>query len=109
MRANDSAQAITLLSNEPPVIAADTEYHELLASAYQQGGNHPQAVATYRDLLRVDRDQGRWWAGLGISLEAQSMLADALTSFQAALQTTNLDAGLRQYVQSRVPNLGKQQ
>jgi tetratricopeptide (TPR) repeat protein len=109
MRANDSAQAITLLRAEPPAIAEDTEYHELLASAYQQGANHPQAVTTYRELLRIDRSQGRWWAGLGISLEAQNMAADALTSFQAALQTTNLDAGLRQYVQSRVPNLGNQQ
>jgi Flp pilus assembly protein TadD len=109
MQANEPAQALALLRNVPPAVAADSEYHELLASAYQQGGDHPQAVATYRELLRVDQTQGRWWAGMGISLEAQNMREDALSSYRAALQTTNLETGLQRYVQSRMSNLGKQQ
>ncbi len=108
MQANDSAQALTLLRNVPPAVTADTEYYELLASAYQQQGNHRQAVATYQDLLRIDRSQGRWWAGLGISLEAQNMPADAITSYRTALQSTNLAPGLRRYIQSRMSNLGNQ-
>jgi tetratricopeptide (TPR) repeat protein len=109
LQANDSAQALALLRNVPPAVAADTEYSELLAQLYQQQNYHKEAVAVYQDLLRIDRQQGRWWTGLGISLEAQDMDADALTSFQAALQTGNLDRDLRQYVQSRVNNLSNQQ
>ncbi len=109
LQANDSAQALALMRNVPPTVAADTEYNELLAQLYQQQNYHQEAVAAYQDLLRIDRQQGRWWTGLGISLEAQDKDADALTSFQAALQAGNLDRNLRQFVQSRINNLGNQQ
>lgn len=109
MQGGAAAEALSLLRNVPPAVAADTEYHELLASAYQQSNNHAQAVATYQDLLRTDRTQGRWWAGLAISLEAQDKDSDALASYKAALQAPNLDSALRQYVQNRVTSLGSQQ
>ncbi len=102
---NDSAGALALLRAVPPAVTADSEYHELLASLYQQGNDHVQAVTTYQDLLRTNPEQGRWWAGLGISLDAQDKDADALTSYQAALQTESLDANLRQYIQNRISNL----
>lgn len=105
MQANEPAQALTLLRSVPPTVAADPEYHELLGSLYQQGNLHAQAVATYQDLLRLDRQQGRWWTGLAISLEAQDKDGDALASYQAALQTRNLDANLRQFIQGRIRNL----
>ncbi|MGV3593469.1 MAG: tetratricopeptide repeat protein [Gammaproteobacteria bacterium] len=105
MQANESEQALALLRNVPPDVAADPEYHELLGSLYQQGNLHAQAVATYQGLLRLDRQQGRWWTGLAISLEAQDKDGDALASYQAALQTRNLDANLRQFIQGRIRNL----
>jgi tetratricopeptide (TPR) repeat protein len=109
MQAADPAQALALMRNVPPSVAADTEYHELLAQLYQQQNFHREAVAAYQDLLRTNRQQGRWWTGLGISLEAQDMDTDALASYQQALQTGNLDRNLRQFVQSRINNLGSQQ
>ena len=77
----------------------------VLSGPYQQGNLHAQAVATYQGLLRLDRQQGRWWTGLAISLEAQDKDDDALASYQAALQTRNLDANLRQFIQGRIRNL----
>lgn len=105
---NDPAQALVLLRNVTPAVATDTEYHELLATLYRQGNLHAEAISTYKDLLRIDGQQGSWWAGLGISLEAQNQGNDALVSYQAALQSANLDAGLRRYVQNRINNLGSQ-
>lgn len=109
MQDNDPAQALTLLRNLPPAVATDTEYHELLATLYRQGNLHEQAISTYKDLLRIDSQQGSWWAGLGISLEAQDKDSDALVSYKTALQSANLDTGLRQYVQNRISNLNSQQ
>lgn len=109
MQDNDAAQALALLRNLPPAVASDPEYHELLASLYQQGNFHQQAVTTYQELLRLDRQQGRWWTGLGISLEAQDKDADALASYQTALQTPNLDRNLRQFIQGRIGNLSSPQ
>lgn len=106
MQDGEAVQALALLRNAPPAVAADTEYHELLATLYQQAGYHEQAATAYQDLLRTDRTQGRWWTGLGISLEAQDKNAEALASYQAALQSPNLDANLRRFVQNRISNLG---
>ncbi|MDY6984274.1 MAG: tetratricopeptide repeat protein, partial [Pseudomonadota bacterium] len=109
MQNGDGPQALALLRNVPPSVAADPEYHELLATLYQQGNYHVQAIASYQDLLRTDRNQGRWWTGLGISLEAQNQLADARASYQQALQSPNLDANLRRFVQNRIANPGSPQ
>jgi predicted Zn-dependent protease len=109
MQNGDAPQALALLRNVPPAVATDAEYHELLATLYQQGNYHQQALTSYQDLLRTDRTQGRWWTGLGISLEAQGQEADALSSYQTALQSSNLDANLRRFVQNRISNLGSAQ
>lgn len=109
MQDGEAAQALALLRNVPPSVVADTEYHELLATLYQQSNYHQQAIAAYQELLRTDRNQGRWWTGLGISLEAQNQGADARASYQAALQSPNLDANLRRFVQDRIANLGSPQ
>lgn len=109
MQKADMAQAMQLLSTVPPLVSDDPEYHELLASLYQQNSQHAKAVLSYQALLRIDSKQGRWWTGLGISLEAQGSAKEALASYQAAMQTTNLDAGLRQYSQARLQHLGQQQ
>jgi MSHA biogenesis protein MshN len=106
LQGGDSAQALELLRSVPPQLNEDPEYHELLASLYQQSGNHPGAVAAYQDLLRSNSQQGRWWVGLAISLEAQGNVTDAMASYQAAQQTSNLDSGLRQYSQGRIQYLG---
>lgn len=108
MMDNDMAQAMLLLRNLPPVLADDPEYHELLASLFQQTGQHGQAVVAYQELLRFNSKQGRWWTGLGISLEAQGKGSDALASYQAALQSADLDVSLRQYSQNRIRSLSVQ-
>lgn len=102
MQQGNAATALTLLRDVPPPVSEDAEYHEILASLYQQNGQHPSAISTYQELLRHDAKQGRWWMGMAVSLEAQGNQKDALGSFQAALQNGNLDASLRQYSQSRI-------
>lgn len=95
-------ETVELLVQLPPTLATDTEYYELLASAYQKAGTHSRAIEVYQDLIRYDRQQGRWWAGMGISHEALGNVDDAISSYQAALQTNKLESSLRQYSQNRV-------
>lgn len=100
------AEAALLLNNNPPVIATDPEYFELLASSYQQGGEHQNAIETYQQLIRHDRNIARWWAGMGISHEALGNVNEAVASFQAAMQSPDLEPALRQYSQNRIRYLG---
>lgn len=101
-------EAIALLRNVPPAVAEDREYHELLASLYQQTGDFATAIATYQDLIRTDNNVGRWWAGMGISHESLGNTREALNSFEVALQIPGLESNLRQYSRNRISNLSGQ-
>lgn len=108
MQEGRAVEALQLLQQVPPSVQVDKEYHELLATLYQQAGDHAKAAATYQDLLRTNAAEGRWWAGLGISLEAQGQLQQALASYQQALQQPSLDISVRQYSQNRLRSLSIQ-
>jgi len=109
MQESRNAEALQLMSSVPPAVSDDLEYYELLATLYQQNGRYDLAISTYQELLRRDSSQGRWWAGMAITLEAQQKFKEALASYQAALQTVNLDPNLRQYAQSKAQLLSSVQ
>jgi len=98
----DPGAAANYLSDNPPALATDPEYFELLASAYQQNMQHANAIETYQNLIRHDSQQARWWVGMGVSLEAGGEVDDAISSYQTALQNSELDSALRQYSQNRM-------
>ncbi len=99
---NDPDAAANYLADNPPALATDPEYYELLASAYQQNKQHARAIETYQNLIRHDSQQARWWVGMGVSLEAGGEIDDAISSYQTALQNSELDSALRQYSQNRM-------
>lgn len=98
-------EALNLMRRVPPLIEDDIEYYDLMALLYQQTGDHLNAIETYQQLLRNDSQQGRWWAGMGISHEFLGNISEAVASFQAAVQIPELDLKLRQYSQNRIQNL----
>lgn len=108
MMRGEYIQAIRLLNNLPPLLSEDTEYYELLASLYQQVGNHNAAIETYQELIRQDSSVGRWWTGMAISHEAQGDTEDALNSYRVAMQLPDLESSLRQYSQNRIRALARQ-
>ena len=46
LKQGDGAGALALLRELPPAVGDDAEYHEILASLYQQNNQHTQSVAT---------------------------------------------------------------
>ena len=98
----EAETAAQFLLNYPPELAADSQYYELLATAFQQSDRYMEAIETYQNLIRHDSQQARWWVGLGVSHEAMGNVADAISSYQAALQNSKLDDALRQYSQNRI-------
>ena len=102
---NQPQESVSILEAFPPALEDDTEYFELLASSHQKSGEHLKAIEIYQDLIRFNSQLGRWWAALGISHEALGNSNDAVSSYQAAMQISNLESPLRQYSQSRIRNL----
>lgn len=81
------------------------EADALQAAAQQQLGHHTEAVQAYQRALRSEPDIGVWWAGLGISLDAQGRADEALSAFREAQRRGPLDPALSDYLGKRVEAL----
>ena len=91
-----------------PAISADPDFHALYAALLQKMNLHQQAALTYRNLLNVYPDNGIWWMGLAISLEALSRNRDALFAYSNALKGHSLTTETHQYIAQRVRLLNQQ-
>ncbi|QKT03303.1 tetratricopeptide repeat protein [Ectothiorhodospiraceae bacterium 2226] len=94
--------AVAVLERQPPPLAAQPEYHALLAALYQQLGRHGAAAQGYRALLQVDPEHAPWWVGLAISLEGRGHWSEALGAYRRALELGTLAADLARYAENRV-------
>jgi MSHA biogenesis protein MshN len=84
----------------------DADYQALLAAVEQRLGDHNAAVSRYMRALELNKRQGAWWVGLGISLEALGRTAEAGQAYKAARVSPGLSAELIAYVESRLKQLG---
>ena len=101
----DLAGAIGVLVDAAPPVAADLEYHALLAALQQRAGNHVAAADTYSSLVGARPEQGLWWMGLGISLEAEQRNAAAHDAYQRAARDARLSAQVAAFVRERLAAL----
>lgn len=98
-------EAITVLEEGRSSGRVDPELQAFLAALYQRVARHDDAVKAYREALGVNPQEGRWWVGLGISLEAQQDSNGAREAYQRALASTRLPANLAQYAEGRLQAL----
>ena len=98
----DLAGAIGVLSDSAPALTAHPEHHALLAALLQRAGHHESAAAAYSALVEVRPDQGLWWMGLGISLEALLRYPAALTAYRRATDDPRLSTDVERFIRERV-------
>ena len=108
LQQGDAKQAIQLL-NQYPDGQNRQDYLDLLASGYQQTGQHAAAVARYLSLLALNSQEGRWWINLGVSLEHLGQKEKALDAYRSALQIPDLGQSLKQYAQLQSQRLMQSQ
>lgn len=89
------------LESSPPPVAADPEYHGLLAAAYQRLNRNQDAAREYQALIQAQPSESHWWAGLGISRDALGDVAGALSAYSQARALGNLDARLLDHINKR--------
>jgi thioredoxin-like negative regulator of GroEL len=100
--AGEAGQALAVLRQASPELAADPDYHAFVAAVLQRLDRHREAIRVYQGVLSLDPGQGAWWVGLAISLEAESKRDNALTAYRQAQATQTIDANLRRYVDGRI-------
>lgn len=101
----DVSGALQVLERYLTDAAGDPEYHALLGALYQRAGNHARAVSAYRAALRLQSNQGLWWMGLGISLEAEQNASEALSAYRRAQGSGDLTGATLEFVQRKIARL----
>jgi len=95
------AGAVAALENDPPPLESDTEYHGLLASAYQRLNRHEEASRSYRALAEVQPGNAAWWAGYAMSRDAVGDATGALAGYARARQAGGLDPRVLEHINRR--------
>lgn len=93
--------SLAALAAEP----VSPERDALEAAALQQLGRHAEAEQAYRRALRGESGVGAWWAGLGISLDAEGRAGEAIEAFREAQRRGPLDPALADYLGERIETL----
>lgn len=100
-------QARAVLEGAAPPLRADLDYHALYAGILQSMGEHARAAMVYRNLLKYGGNNGSWWLGLAISLEAMARKNDAIVAYRNALNTPEINADSEQFIKNRLRNLNQ--
>lgn len=98
------AQAVTLLEKYRSSSERNPEFMALLATLYHRAGRHADSAAAYRQALSARPQEGKWWAGLGISLEAEKQWRPAYEAYTRA-QAAGLPPAVDRYVEQRLAAL----
>lgn len=96
------AKAVETLARHASHAERNPEYLAFHALLLQKSGKSREAAERYRAALTLKADDGRWWYGLGLALEAEGHPQEARIAYQRAKDSGNLPADLSGAVEQKV-------
>ncbi|HEY5801604.1 MAG TPA: hypothetical protein VIT92_15385, partial [Burkholderiaceae bacterium] len=99
--------ALEVLYKSAPSAAGKADYQAFMAAVLQRDRRHKEAAERYTNALRLNPQNGVWWMGLGISLQADYRLREAYEAFLHAKQTNTLSPELTGFVDQRITALAR--
>ncbi|MBR7747511.1 tetratricopeptide repeat protein [Undibacterium baiyunense] len=99
--------AIEVLQKNQGLAQDRPDYLAFLAALQQKTGHHKEAVQLYRQTLKKHSQNGVWWMGLGISLQADGMNQEAIEAFKQAKMQGGISAELQAFIEQKIEALQK--
>lgn len=100
------AEALAALEGLVPSGSEAVAWYQLRGGLAQQLGQWPLARASYDQLVLLAPTEGRHWLGLGLAADASGDVATARQAFARALSLPGLSATSRDYLTTRLEQLG---
>ncbi len=97
--------ALETLQRSLPHAAGRADYHAFLAALLQRAGRHNEAITHYSQALRQAPDNGVWWMGQGISLQAEKRVTEAADAYARAKASNSLSPELQAFVNEKLNSL----
>ncbi|MEO8407196.1 MAG: tetratricopeptide repeat protein [Oxalobacteraceae bacterium] len=97
--------ALETLQRSLPHAADQADYQAFLAALLQREKRHKEAAEHYALALRKAPQNGLWWMGYGISLQADNHPAEAQDAFTRASASAMLSAELQAFVDQKLSQL----
>jgi len=103
---NQSQQAFNLLDKVQPEIELYPDYYSFKASLAQTLELNQQAYLNYQKLVSYEPHKAKWWLGMAIALDKQSIFQQALRAYQQAAELQQLSSSSQDFVRQRIEALG---
>jgi MSHA biogenesis protein MshN len=101
----ETKSAIDTLQKSLPHASHEADYQAFLAALYQRDGRNKESVELYMLALSKSPQNGIWWMGLGISLQALNRLPEARDAFLQAKENNLPSADLQTFVEQKLTQL----
>nr|WP_286159264.1 tetratricopeptide repeat protein [Janthinobacterium sp. HH01] len=99
--------ALETLMTTLPYAGSSAEYQAFLAGVLQREQRHTEAADHYREALRLMPQNGVWWMGLGISLQADMHLPEAREAYRRARGANGLSPELQAFIDRKIESLSR--
>lgn len=99
---NQAPAALDVLLKHAAAGEGSAEYQGFAGALLNRAGRVPEAVERYKTATRLAPSEGRWWAALGIALEASGKAPEAREAYLKARSLPGLPTDLAQHIEHRL-------
>jgi MSHA biogenesis protein MshN len=101
----DPYKALALMKGLHPELNTHPDFYAVLAALYESVGESDKAGGLYKELLRVEPDNGQYWLGYAVALEDAHKTQQALDAYQNAVNSLNSNTEIRMFATNKITEL----